>query len=262
MEVKNENTLATLNPKSIPATLRIGVTGHRDLTEMETIVLNIRQIINQLDDWFKKKLVHTPYHTYAVVSPLAEGADRLVAKEVLDWNTSSDAGKPWLEAVLPLPEEDYIRDFTQKDSRDKFYELFNRRTSVKIFPPTELREKAYETAGHYVVDNCDVLIAVWDGKEAKGQGGTAEIYKCAKDMGRHIFRINSKNGEVKEIKPKGIGRKYIESLKDLNELNAGKKFQDEPCKGFIKTIDGNPWVLVSVDSTNIGLVCMAGNPLI
>lgn len=43
---------------------------------------------------------------------------------------------------------------------------------------------------------------------------------------------------------------------------AGKKFQDESCKGFIKTIDGNPWVLVPVDSTNIGLVCMAGNPLI
>jgi hypothetical protein len=34
------------------------------------------------------------------------------------------------------------------------------------------REAAYEAAGRYVVDHCDLLIAVWDRKPAQGRGGT------------------------------------------------------------------------------------------
>ena len=43
---------------------------------------------------------------------------------------------------------------------------------------------------------------------------------------------------------------------------AGRKFNGEVCKGYIKTIDGQPWVLVPVDSINLRLVSMTGNPLL
>jgi hypothetical protein len=231
MKVKNENSSSKLNFKYIPATLRIGITGHRELKDKSAIAISVREILKQLDSWFGNKLVHTP-HTYSVISPLAEGSDRLVAREVLAWNTSNVTERPWLEAVLPLPEEEYIQDFTEQRSKEEFRELFNRKVSLKVFPSTASREMAYEEAGHYVVDNCDILIAVWDGQEAKGRGGTAEIVEYAKKIGRHIFWINSESGGLEEIEPKGNGRHYIESLKNLEEFNGERLAEEETIKAI------------------------------
>ena len=65
----------------IPFTFRIGVTGHRDLADPETLRLRIREAIVQL-------LAIVPVAPGAglalvVVTALAEGADRLVAEEAL-----------------------------------------------------------------------------------------------------------------------------------------------------------------------------------
>ncbi len=46
--------------------------------------------------------------------------------------------------------------------------------------------------GHYVLDNCDVLIAIWDGEPSRGQGGTAEIVEKARAMGRKLYWIHIK----------------------------------------------------------------------
>lgn len=37
------------------------------------------------------------------------------------------------------------------------------------------REEAYEAAGRYVLDHCHVLVAVWDGRDVQGQGGTGDM---------------------------------------------------------------------------------------
>jgi hypothetical protein len=65
----------------VPFTFRIGVTGHRDLADPETLRLRIREAIVQL-------LAIVPVAPGAglalvVVTALAEGADRLVAEEAL-----------------------------------------------------------------------------------------------------------------------------------------------------------------------------------
>ncbi|MGA3159798.1 MAG: hypothetical protein ABSC77_01175 [Terracidiphilus sp.] len=51
------------------------------------------------------------------------------------------------------------------------------------------RRDAYAQAGRYVVDHCDVLIAVWDGKPARGRGGTAKIVQYAQEQNRPIIRV-------------------------------------------------------------------------
>jgi len=40
----------------------------------------------------------------------------------------------------------------------------------KADDPKKARQQAYRRVGVYVVDNCDVLIALWDGKAPKKQG--------------------------------------------------------------------------------------------
>jgi hypothetical protein len=134
--------------------------------------------------------------SYCVVSPLAEGADRVVARAVLE---SPDAR---LDAVIPLVLEDYLEDFATGESRQEFAELLSR-CAEPVFLRTrlirderqdaggqaELRRDAYAQAGRYVVDHCDVLIAVWDGEPTGGRGGTAEIVEYAQEQNRPILRV-------------------------------------------------------------------------
>jgi Protein of unknown function (DUF4231) len=104
-----------------------------------------------------------------VVSALAEGADRLVVREVLR------DPEAVLEAVLPLPRDEYVRDFASAASRAEFDELLGRAGGVTVLPPAPDRAAAYAGAGRYVDDRSDVLVAVWDGDQARGTGGTAEV---------------------------------------------------------------------------------------
>lgn len=179
----------------IPTTLRIGVTGHHKLANDQLLRNSVQKVLSLID----KTLSHTP-HTLAIISALAEGADRLVAKEVLDLLLSGDMEKPYLEAVLPLPESDYIRDFETQESKDEFKAFLAKARSIRTLEKLESRSASYDQGGHYVVDNCDVLIAIWNGKPAAGQGGTAEIVEYARTLGKHIFWIHSENGQIKEEK--------------------------------------------------------------
>jgi len=195
----------------IPATVRIGVTGHRKLANEQLIRNSLQEVLSRID----KILSHTP-HTFAVISPLAEGADRLVAKEVLDRPSSEDMEKPYLEAVLPLSESDYIRDFETQESKDEFKAYLAKARSIRTLEKLEPRAASYEQGGHYVVDNCDVLIAIWNGEATAGQGGTAEIVEYARNVGRSIFWINSENGKITEEKGEDHA---LQSLKHLDDYN-------------------------------------------
>jgi len=122
-----------------------------------------------------------------LLSSLAEGADRLVALEVLKVPGSI------LEVVLPLEREDYMQDFESVESKREFEELFSCARSVRRVAQKHSRNEAYEQAGRYIVDHCDVLIALWDGKPAAGQGGTAEIVEYARKKNRPLIWIHTED---------------------------------------------------------------------
>jgi hypothetical protein len=42
---------------------------------------------------------------------------------------------------------------------------------VVELPQARSRAAAYETAGEWIVDNCDVLVTVWDGQGGSGSRG-------------------------------------------------------------------------------------------
>ena len=79
----------------IPFRLRIGVTGHRKLVDEEAIAGQVRGILHRI-----RELVPSSSYTsvlFTVVSPLAEGANRLVAREVL----KIEGGQPRAAAAFP-----------------------------------------------------------------------------------------------------------------------------------------------------------------
>jgi hypothetical protein len=186
--------------------LRIGVTGHRRLDDPAAVEALVKRAIDaEARKLFPAKLrkniedarqAGTAPISFCVVSPLAEGADRVVARAVLE---SPDAR---LDAVIPLALEDYLEDFASEESRKEFAELLSR-CGEPVFLRTrllrderqdaggraELRRDAYAQAGRYVVDHCDVLVAVWDGEPSGGRGGTAEIVEYAQERNRPILRV-------------------------------------------------------------------------
>jgi hypothetical protein len=134
--------------------------------------------------------------TYVVVSPLAEGADRIVAHQVLAASTSDGMPAPSLEAVLPLADRDYVEDFATIQSQQEFAQLLSCARAVERISPQESRAAAYQAAGQFVVDHCDILIAIWDGMPAAGLGGTAEVVKYAHQIGRSLWLIHPETGTV------------------------------------------------------------------
>ena len=159
----------------------IGVTGHRVLPKFSQIRLSVREVISGLVQQSDR---------FVILSPLAEGADRLVATEVLKFHNTS------LRVVLPLEIEDYCKDFTSPTSLAEFQNLLEQADQVKVLPSVDNRNLAYEAVGRYVVDNCDLMIALWDGcKTHNKQGGTAEIVAYAKNKQKPICWINSENPE-------------------------------------------------------------------
>ena len=181
----------------IPYRIRIGVTGHRTLPDPDQTREQVRLALNTLlptlfsETGLRKiermrGLGTTPI-AYSVLSPLAEGADRAVARAVLDYPGAR------LDVVLPLAPQEYRRDFDTQASRQEFETLLSQcRRPVVLPSPTgagDPRTAAYEAAGQFVVDQCDVLIAVWDGEPSKGRGGTAEIVEYARQQQRPIIRV-------------------------------------------------------------------------
>ncbi len=152
--------------------IRIGAIGHRDLKQgcKSHYMIEISRLLISL----KKK-----YNNITIYSPLSEGADRLIVEEAIK------VGIEFI-ALLPMDQKHYISDFDTK-SKEKFKLLISKAKKIITLPllsnnkPNSTikdsdiqRDRQYESAGHYIADSCDIVIALWDEKNNKLRGGTSE----------------------------------------------------------------------------------------
>lgn len=172
--------------------VNIGITGHRILADLEKIESGVEEALRRIELKF-------PGEPLTVISALAEGADRIVALHVL---ARPGAG---LTVPLPLAKPDYLADFQSEDSRAEFLSLLQRADHVEEMPSAATREQAYEAAGEYLLNNSDVLIAIWDGGNAQGQGGTGEIVARARERGLPIAWVHAGNREPATNRPTSLG---------------------------------------------------------
>lgn len=175
-------------------TVRIGITGHR-------ILMDAEQIQKGIDDALARIKMAYGGKPLAVLSSLAEGADRMVVEAVLDTHDSR------LIAVIPFEMDDYASDFGEEGSPSRIYfdRLLSCADDVITLPSLPTREEGYEQGGNYVVDNCDVLLAVWDGEEAQGRGGTSEIVARARGQGKPVVIVRAGNRKPGTEEPTTLG---------------------------------------------------------
>jgi hypothetical protein len=161
--------------------LVVGVTGHRALAEPEKVQDGIEKALRHIEARFGQPLT--------ALSSLAKGADQMATERILG------RAEARLIVPLPLPVEDYLNDFGSEPSRQKFLDLLEQAERVIDLPSTASREDAYEAAGRYILDHSDVLLVVWDGQGAQGQGGTGAIVVEARGRGLPIIWVHAGNHE-------------------------------------------------------------------
>jgi len=153
--------------------ITIGITGHRDIVQTFKLQQDIRQLFSRL---YKKG------HDVKLLSPLADGADRLVADIYLE------VFKERANLVVPMPfnQERYMEDF-DSESKENFLEYLKIAKSVIEVENTQGCH--YKSVGVYVADKCDTLLALWDGTFNAKSGGTGDIVAYAKEQGKAVAHL-------------------------------------------------------------------------
>jgi len=169
----------TPGPDALP--LVVAVTGHRDLVAGETE--GIRQKVTAL---FVELAERFPSRKIRLLSPLAEGADQLVAEIAVGLD---------IELVVPLPmdELEYLEDFSSEKHCQNYESLKSRATDIFVLknPPSHQvgsedsdwsqRERCYARLGIFLAAHCHILLALWDGKESDIPGGTGHVVRFHHD---------------------------------------------------------------------------------
>jgi hypothetical protein len=154
--------------------INIGVTGHRNL-DKRFIKQYSKMVFSELSNL---KQIHSKIMLY---SAIADGADRLVVNEAIKLNID-------FIAILPMKKEMYKDDFNTSSKID-FEALLEQSHEIAYIPHDNLfiRDLQYELAGHYISDKCDILFALWDGRDTHLQGGTSEIVKYHQSKNNKII---------------------------------------------------------------------------
>ena len=143
---------------------RLGITGHQKLPTHTARLVD--QALRELLERYQSS-------TLVGVSCLCEGADQLFAQAILDRGGT-------LEVVVPAEE---YRDNLDPASHAPYDALIAQAQDVQTLPFKESTEQAHLAGGQTVVDRADLLVAVWDGKPARGHGGTADVVAYARTRG-------------------------------------------------------------------------------
>jgi hypothetical protein len=196
---------AELSPPRPRIRLRVGVSGHRAPPKLPArsaaplhavvgrILATIMATARNSENDLAGAGPASGRSEFVVVSSLAEGSDRIVAEAGL-------AAGYTLEAVLPFARAEYAHDFTTPESRAEFEHLLGTATAVfELDGAADERVRAYEAAGFVMLAKIDLLIAIWDGQEAAGVGGTAQIVSRAIADGIPVIRLNPQNPNAMQI---------------------------------------------------------------
>ncbi len=151
----------------------IGGIGHRDPSSKHTESYK-QEIAKHLSE-IRSNTKAKP----AVITPIADGADRLLVE------VAKEMGIEYA-VLLPMSVELYLMDFDEV-SKEVFenlladataiatVDLCNDNTLESIADYGKPRDLQYREAGRVLAQQCDELIALWDGEVNNLLGGTADI---------------------------------------------------------------------------------------
>jgi hypothetical protein len=185
--------LSSTYPPKVPFTICVGVTGHREdvlpqefLADLPDRIRNALQLLTSCAASVRSdaELCFAPGPTRLLfVSPLAHGSDQVAAEVAVELGFA-------LQAVLPFALDKYRSELLSAGEASRFDTLVGKAENLLELPGIRERDlEAYVMAGRATVAHCDVLLAVWDGRAARGRGGTAEVVQLAIERGTAVIHL-------------------------------------------------------------------------
>lgn len=180
-------------PPRAPFALTIGVTGHRrgalpeqpnairrECEDVLGLIVEVAATVQkEAAQWFSSSEA-----ALNLLSPLADGADQIVAEAGLDRGFG-------LHAILPFAREHYRATLDDAGDRTRFDTLIERADRVLELPGEQNDEThAYVMTGRATVAHSDLLLAIWDGELPRGRGGTADVVELAVRRGVPVIHVD------------------------------------------------------------------------
>ncbi len=193
-------------------TIYIGITVNRDISIKQSVFIH-----KSIKDLLKIFLEDERIEEIIILTPLADGVDRIIADVVLD--NFSD-----MKILIPLPfsenlykntfgkglkinnisNESSIKDYEdllekiKKHNKcdDVYINLkFEKENYLNqnIDKQREIRNEQYALLGEYLIEKSDILIAVYDRNREIKKGGTIEIvnkFNLKMNQNKKLFEIN------------------------------------------------------------------------
>ncbi len=141
---------------------RIAVTGHRGLTGSTVLLIDgaVRAALASHDG------------RVTGLSCLADGADQIFARAV------ADAGGT-IEAIIPATT---YRGGLPACCHPEYDRLLAIAAKVRELPFTDPTPQSEMAASKLMIEAADELYAIWDGRPARGFGGTADVVAYAREQ--------------------------------------------------------------------------------
>lgn len=146
--------------------MRIAVTGHRPK--------RLKGQQKEVKKWLSEQL--NKYECTEAISGMAQGADQIFAQAAVEKN---------IPLICCYP---YRKNFFHQEEQ----KILNKAEDIKFISEAYTGNRVYWFRDKYMVDNCDLLLAVWDGIKA---GGTWLTINYAQKIGKPVIFYNFKEDE-------------------------------------------------------------------
>lgn len=190
--------------------LIVGVTGHIRLLgeDIETLRKAVTAVLKEIEKAANGADI-------LLLDSLAPGADQLVADIARRNHPHWRLGVP-----LPFDEEAYLKTFPDEQARES-YRFLTTSKNAQIFDLAHLRgdsdpvEKTaqashYLNAGLFIGLHSHILIALWDGEPARGEGGTGQIIE-------YTLQPPLPHGPNQQLEPIQISGAFVYHIQSRDE---------------------------------------------
>jgi hypothetical protein len=189
------------SPTPRPIVLNVGITGHRAGALTAPLVRNLRPVVytvfRQLREATLKlqeaeeEFCSATEATLRLHTPLATGADQIAA-------ICARSSGYFVRALLPFEPSEYRKDFAAGEELDGFEQALEAADEIVALPGDRSDlQAAYVVVGEQLVMTADIMIAIWDGEQGRGPGGTADVVQLALDNKVPVIHLDIDHGSDK-----------------------------------------------------------------
>jgi hypothetical protein len=188
-------------PTPKPIQLNVGITGHRAGALTAPLVRTLRPAVFALFGQLREAVLRLQESEaefcsattaqLQLLTALASGADQIAA-------ICARSSGYYVRATLPFEAHEYRKDFAPGDELDTFEQAVAAADEIVALPGDRCDAvAAYVGVGKLLVREADIMMAIWDGEEARGLGGTAHVVDLARQSSVPVIHVDIDRGSDK-----------------------------------------------------------------